>query len=107
MTRYLTRIALGTVALFFVCVIAGAAIIRSSSKRNTGGEQAPPAAETEAGSAAKKIVVHSSNLALQETDPIENIPYYGGKISDEEPTHNFRRTGTSLTGSSPVIYLER
>jgi hypothetical protein len=109
MTSRLTKIAVATLVLFCVGMIAGAVAITSSRKpANEIQAQQKQKPTTEIKSVSKsRIAVHRSSLALEQINTVESIPYDGGQILESDSAfdpHSFT-TGSDETNS--VQFLTR
>ncbi|MCG8585536.1 MAG: hypothetical protein MI757_12565 [Pirellulales bacterium] len=94
MTNLLTKIAIGTVALFFVAIVVSASILTANRRADASSAtraSAPVEEQVEVASKPKRTFVHRSSLALEKPEEVENINFYGGRMTISDDRFSTKR----------------
>ena len=83
MTSQLTRISVGALSLFFVCMIAGATMLKS--KANPTPHNAAKTTEVAEQTPESNNKFDPVELTWNQSSKPGNISYYGGQFIEEKP----------------------
>lgn len=110
MISLLTKLAVGTVALFIVGVVVAAVSLTSgqdtsAAKRASVGKSGASQANI-VGTNKKTRAVHRSSLALVKTEDVENINYFGSRLSQANG-HLKPARSSNTTEMNTIQFVER
>ena len=111
MTPHLTRIAIGAVTLFFVCIFTGAVILRGGKTHQESTEAQPsytPGSTQRDGQAQKDVMdLNDLDFVPGTSQEVDNIEFYGGRVTTDGPTFESDSSDSTIVGDRPLQLGDR